>query len=65
MNIVIGGTGQVGQFVVKQLRDTHERFRVLAHNAASKEKLESQGIATIVGDYTQPQQLGSLFVDVA
>ena len=64
MNFIIGGTGQVGQLLVKQLQDTHVPFRVLTHNAASKEKLETQGISAVVGDYTQPQQLGPLFTDV-
>ena len=64
MNLIIGGTGQVGQLLVKQLQEVHARFRVLAHNAASQEKLEKQGIATVVGDYTQPQQLAPLFADI-
>ena len=64
MNFIIGGTGHVGQLLVKQLQNTHERFRVLAHSAASKEKLEAQGIDTVLGDYAQPQQLVPLFADV-
>ncbi len=64
MNLILGGTGQVGQLLVKQLQDTHARFRVLVHSAASREKMEAQGIATALGDYTQPEQLRPLLKDV-
>lgn len=64
MNLIIGGTGQVGQLLVKQLQDARVRFRVLAHTGTSKEKLEAQGIDTVLGDYTQPQQLEPVFADI-
>lgn len=64
MNLIIGGTGQVGQLLVKRLQDTHVRFRALAHTTASKKKLEAQGIDTVLGDDTQPQQLEPLFTGV-
>ena len=64
MNLIIGGTGQVGQLLVRQLQDAHVRFRVLAHTTKSQERLKAQGIDAVLGDYTQQQRLGPVFAGV-
>ena len=53
MILVVGGTGQVGQELVKQLQETKVPFRVLAHSARSVESLQAQGLEVVHGDYQQ------------
>jgi uncharacterized protein YbjT (DUF2867 family) len=64
MILITGATGNVGSELVKALKAQGVPFRALAHSAASAEALAAQGIAAVVGDLGQPQQLGAALSDV-
>lgn len=47
--LVIGGTGQVGSYLVDLLINNDSNFKLLARSQEKKEKLAEQGIRSVVG----------------
>ena len=54
MILVIGGTGNIGSKVVKQLQASQHAFRVLARDPA---KVSALGAQAVQGDLSQPESL--------
>jgi uncharacterized protein YbjT (DUF2867 family) len=52
MILVIGGTGQVGCEVVKQLAQAKAKARVLVRSAQKAEEAKKLGLETVEGDFT-------------
>lgn len=57
MILVTGSTGNVGTQLVKELVAQHTPFRALVRTNTDAERLRTQGIETIVGDFAQPESL--------
>lgn len=61
--LVLGGTGNIGNYLVKNLLDHNVAVRVVGRNHA-KLKALPEGAEGVVGDLVDPELLDSLFTDI-
>jgi uncharacterized protein YbjT (DUF2867 family) len=57
MILVTGATGRIGSAVVKELAALGAEFRALVRNNTDADKLNAQGVETVLGDLTEPQSI--------
>ncbi|MCC5669505.1 SDR family oxidoreductase [Nostoc sp. CHAB 5784] len=57
MILVTGTTGKIGGEVVKELSALGAQFRALVRKSTDADKLNAQGVETVLGDFTQPQSI--------
>ena len=62
--LVIGATGTIGSFLIDNLRKKNVDFVTLVRDASKAEKLEKNGIQTVVGDLGDEKSLISAMKDV-
>jgi uncharacterized protein YbjT (DUF2867 family) len=55
--LVTGGTGTIGSHLVKTLKEKNADFKVLTRNEEKADKLSSEGVETIVGNFNNSDSL--------
>jgi uncharacterized protein YbjT (DUF2867 family) len=63
--LITGATGKVGSALLENLNPMNIELRALAHDESETESLEGRGVEAVLGDYLEPETLGTALEGVS